>query len=78
MLSTVNSACRMQFVNSSNCFSFSTILSFMSLICNAKLDANSSCLDRQNNFVPISSQKLQNFPQNAIGIITGTLMCKSG
>ena len=58
--------------------SFYALLSFSSLICNAEFDSNSSCLDRLNNFVMISSQKIQNFPQNAISKIAGTLMCKSG
>ena len=44
--------------NSSNFLSFSTLLSFWSLICNAELDSNSSCLDRLNNFGTISSKKL--------------------
>ena len=47
-----------------------------SLICNAKLNLNSSCLDLLNNFGIISSQKLQNLPQNAISRIVRTLMCK--
>ena len=55
------------------CYSF-----IWSLICNAEFDLNSSCLDRLNNFGIISSQKLQNLPQNAISRIVGTLMCKSG
>ena len=54
------------------------LLSFWDLICNDEFDSNSSCLDRLNNFVIISSQKLQNLPQNAISRIVGTLMCKSG
>ena len=29
---------------------FSGLLSFWSLICNAEVDSNSSCLDRFNNF----------------------------
>ena len=58
--------------------SFSTLLPFSSLICNVEFDSNSSCLDRLNNFFMISSQKLQNFPQNAISRIAGTLMCKLG
>ena len=57
---------------------FSALLSFWSLICNAELDSNSSCLDRLNNFGTISLQKLQNLPQNAISRIIGTLMCKFG
>ena len=32
----------------------------LSLICNAEFDSNSSCLDRLNNFVINSLQKLQN------------------
>ena len=55
------------------CYSF-----LWSLICNAEFDLNSSCLDRLNNFGIISSQKLQNLPQNAISRIVGTLMYKSG
>ena len=43
-----------------------------SLICNAEFDLNSLCLDRLNNFGIISSQKLQNMPQNAISRIVGT------
>ena len=78
MLSAVNSAYMMQFRNSSNFLSFYSLLSFWSLICNAGLDSNSSCLDRLNNFGTITSQKLQNLPQNAISRIIGTLMCKSG
>ena len=54
------------------------LLSFWFLICNAEFDSNSSCLDRLNNFGIISLQKLQNFPQNVISRIVGTLMCKSG
>ena len=54
------------------------LLSFWSLICNAEFASNSSCLDRLNNFSIISSQKLQNFPQNAISRIAETLMYKSG
>ena len=57
---------------------FSALLSFWSLICNAELDSNSSCLDRLNNFGTISLNKLQNFPQNSINRIIGTLMCKLG
>ena len=56
-------------------FSFVLCYSFLwSLICNAEFDLNSSCLDQLNNFGIISSQKLQNFPQNAIIRIVGTLM----
>ena len=40
-------------------FVFSALLSFWSLICNAKFDSNSSCLDRLNNFGINSLQKLQ-------------------
>ena len=40
-------------------FVFSALLSFRSLICNAKFDSNSSCLDRLNNFGINSLQKLQ-------------------
>ena len=54
------------------------LLSFWDLICNNEFDSNSLCLDRLNNFGIISSQKLQNLPQNAISRIVGTLMCKSG
>ena len=57
---------------------FFALLSFLYLICNAEFDSNSSCLDRLNNFGTISSQKLQNLPQNAISRIAETLMCKSG
>ena len=57
---------------------FYALLSFWSLIYNAELDSNSSCLDRLNNFCTISLQKLQNFLQNAISRIIGTLMCKLG
>ena len=57
---------------------FFALLSFWSLIYNAELDSNSSCLDRLNNFGTISLQKLQNLPQNAISRIIGTLMCKLG
>ena len=60
-------------ISSVFCYSF-----LWSLICNAEFDLNSSCLDRLNNFGIISSQKLQNLPQNAISRIVGTLMCKSG
>ena len=59
-------------ISSILCYSF-----LWSLICNAEFDLNSSCLDRLNNFGIISSQKLQNLPQNAISRIVGTLMCKS-
>ena len=58
--------------------SFFALLSFWDLICNDEFDSSSSCLDRLNNFGIISSQKLQNLPQNAISRIVGTLMCKSG
>ena len=54
------------------------LLSFWDLICTDEFDLNSSCFDRLNNFGIISSQKMQNFPQNAISRIVGTLMCKSG
>ena len=63
---------------SSKFYSLSDLLSFLSLICNAEFDSNSSCLDRLNNFGTVSSQKLQNLPQNVISRIAGTLMCKSG
>ena len=59
----------------SSFLAFSAHLSFWSLICNAE---NSSCLDRLDNFGINSLQKLQNYPQNAIIRIVGTLMCKSG
>ena len=68
----------LQFPYSSTFLAFSALLSFWYLICNAEFDSNSSCLDRLNNFGIISSQKLQNLPQNAINKIVGTLMCKSG
>ena len=74
MLSAVNSAYRMQFRNSSHFLSFSALLSFWSLICNAELDSNSLCFNRLNNFGTISSQKMQNLPQNASSRIVGTLM----
>ena len=57
---------------------FSTLLSSWSLIYDVEFDSNSSFLDRLNNFGMISSQKLQNLPQNAISRIVGNLMCKSG
>ena len=57
---------------------FSALLSSWSLIYDVEFDSNSSCLDRLNNVGMISLQKLQNLPQNAIGRIVGTLMCKSG
>ena len=61
------------------CFSSHfALLSFSSLICNVEFELNSLCLDRLNNIGIISSQKLQNFPQNAIIKIVGTVMCKSG
>ena len=41
-------------------FVFSALLSFWSLIYNAKFDSNSLCLDRLNNFGINSLQKLQN------------------
>ena len=59
-------------------FLFSSLLSSWSLIYGVEFDSNSSCLDRLNNVGMISSQKLQNLPQNAISRIVGTLMCKSG
>ena len=59
-------------------FYFFSLLSSWSLIYDVEFDSNSSCLDRLNNVGMISSQKLQNLPQNAISIIVGTLMCKSG
>ena len=58
-------------------FLFPSLLSSWSLIFDVEFDSNSSCLDRLNNVGMISSQKLQNFPQNAISRIVGTLMCKS-
>ena len=63
---------------SSTFLAFSAFLSLWYLICNAEFDSNSSFLDRLNNSGTISSQKLQNLPQNAISRIAGTLMCKSG
>ena len=57
---------------------FYALLSSWSLIYDVEFDSNSSCLDRLNNVDMISSQKLQNLPQNAISRIVGTLMCKSG
>ena len=57
---------------------FSALLSSWSLIYDVEFDSNSSCLDRLNNVGMISSQKLQNLPQNTISRIVGTLMCKSG
>ena len=59
---------------SSTFLAFSALLTFWYLICNAEFDLNSSCLDRLNNFGTISSQKLQNLPQNAISRIVETLM----
>ena len=56
----------------------SALLSSWSLNCDVEFDSNSSCLGRLNNVGMISSQKLQNLPQNAISRIVGTLMCKSG
>ena len=41
-------------------FVFSALLSFWSMICNAKFDLNSLCLDRLNKFGINSLQKLQN------------------
>ena len=63
------------------CFLFilsSALLSSWSLIYDVEFDSNSSCLDQLNNVGMISSQKLQNLPQNAIIRIVGTLMCKLG
>ena len=57
---------------------FFSLLSSWSLIYDVEFDSNSSCLDRLNNVGMISSQKLKNFPQNAINRIVGTLMCKLG
>ena len=57
---------------------FSALLSSWSLIYDVEFNSNSSCLDRLNNVGMISSQKLQNLPENAISRIVGTLMCKSG
>ena len=57
---------------------FSALFSSWSLIYDVEFDSNSSCLDRLNNVGMISSQKLQNLPQNVISRIVGTLMCKSG
>ena len=56
--------------------SFSSLLSSWSLIYDVEFDSNSSCLDRLNNFGMITSQKLQNLPQNVISRIVGALMCK--
>ena len=67
-----------KFPRCSNFLVFSALLSFWSLICNTEFDFNSLCLDRLNNFVINSLQKLQNFPRNAITRITGTLMFKLG
>ena len=61
-----------------NFLGFYALLSFWSLICNAEFDSNFSCLDRLNNFGTASSQKLQNFSQNAISRLVETLMCQSG
>ena len=55
------------------CYSF-----LWSLICNAEFDLNSLCLDRLNKFGIISSQKLQNLPQNAISSTIGTRTCQLG
>ena len=57
---------------------FYALISSWSLIYDVEFDSNSSCLDRLNNVGMISSQKLQNLPQNAISRIVGTLMCKFG
>ena len=56
---------------------FYAVLSSWSIIYDVEFDSNSSCLDRLNNVGMISSKKLENFPQNAISRIVGTLMCKS-
>ena len=74
----MNSASKKEFRKCSNFLVFSALLSFWSLICNVEFDSNSSCLDRLNNFGINSLQKLQNYPQNAISRIAGTLMCKLG
>ena len=63
---------------SSTFFAFSALLSFWYLICNAKFDSDSSCLDLLSNFGIDRMRKLQNLPQNAISRIVGALMCKSG
>ena len=68
----------LQFPYSFTFLAFSAFLSFWYLICNVEFDLNSSCSDRLNNFGTISSQKLQNLPQNVIIKIVGTVMCKSG
>ena len=57
---------------------FSGLLSFWFLISNVEFDSNSSWFDRLNNFSINSLQKIQNYLENAISRITGTLMCKSG
>ena len=49
-----------KFPAGSNFLTFSALLSFWFLICNAEFDLNSSCLDRLNNFGINSLQKLQN------------------
>ena len=51
---------RTKFLLCSIFFVFSTLLSFWSLIYNAKFDSNSLCLYRLNNFGINSLQKLQN------------------
>ena len=68
----------LQFPYSFTFLAFSAFLSFWYLICNVEFDLNSSCLDRLNNIGMISSQKLQNLPQNVIIRIIGTLICKLG
>ena len=79
--SEISSTAPLATVPTAPCFIFllfSALLSSWSLIYDVEFDSNSSCLDRLNNVGMISSQKLQNLPQNAISRIVGTLMCKSG
>ena len=57
---------------------FYGLLSLWFLISNVEFDSNSSWFDRLNNFAINSLQKIQNYLENAISRITGTLMCKSG
>ena len=57
---------------------FSDLLSSWSLIYDVEFDSNSSCLDRLNNVGMISSQKLQNLPQNEISSTIGTRTCQLG
>ena len=79
--SEISSIVPLATVSTTPCFLFllfSALLSSWSLIYDVEFDSNSLFLDRLNNVGMISSQKLQNFPQNAISRIVGTLMCKSG